>query len=48
MFEVTGLRKATLTFESFIAANWSEAKRYMEESACEFYNLTARRLRVSR
>lgn len=48
MFEVTGLRKATLKFESFVAANWNEVVRFFKESECEFYNLQARKIRTGR
>ena len=48
MYRVTGLRKATLKFEEFVAANWEEAKRFIEEETASFFNLQVRRVRFAR
>jgi len=47
MYSVTGLSKVTLRFEEFVAANWSEVRRFFADHECEFYNLTTRRVRFA-
>jgi hypothetical protein len=48
MYEITGLRKSTLRFETITASNPSEVRRIIEEETASFYNLTVRRVRVGR
>jgi hypothetical protein len=48
MYEVVGLHKRSLQWESFSAANIAEARRIQQQEACEFYSLSIRRVRAGR